>query len=526
MLKKAKILIVDDIQRNVDVLAELIDAQDIETITATNAQDALALLTDHDICLALLDVQMPDIDGFELARLIRGVNQFRSLPIIFVTATTRTEDLILEGYETGAVDVLFKPLIPQIVRTKVRVFVELYQQKQLLKDHVSELERLRIQADEANVAKGRFLANMSHEIRTPLAAVMGFSEMIAKGNLQEKERNECAQAVKRNGAMLLRLIDDILDLSKVEAEKLEFENVEFSLDEVFRDVDSNLSFRAHSKQIKLNWSYHQTFNDELFKGDPSRIKQMLLNIIGNAIKFTDKGNVNISVDAASAVQENKKRIMVTVQDQGIGLSQEQAERLFQPFSQADTSTHRRFGGSGLGLVISKRIANKMNGDVRLLAAAPGQGSTFEISFEIELADGKRRAEVIEKKTREVGIPNLADKTILVVDDSPDNLALINLFVRATNVKLIFASNGLEAVEAVKQNNLDLVVMDVQMPLMDGCTATQEIRKMGVKIPIIALTAHALASEHEKCIAAGCDGVLSKPVARERLLATLQKHLEN
>lgn len=525
-MMKAKILIVDDFPENIRALSELIAADDVEIHSALNAEQALDLITRHDFSLGLFDVQMPGITGFELARLIRGVSHYNSLPIIFVTAHSETSELILEGYETGAVDLLFKPLQPQVVRSKVRVFVELDRQRRLLKEKLDEVERLKLAADSANIAKGHFLANMSHEIRTPLAAVMGFSEMIAKGQLSESEKPEYVSAIKRNGNLLLRLIDDILDFSKIESGSLDIEKIEFDFAELIKDVDSSMSLKAQQKGLVLSFDVDQSAKN-WFLGDPTRIKQVLLNVIGNAIKFTPKGAVSVSIKSESqAGMKPAKRLTILVKDEGIGLTEAQASRLFKPFAQADTSTTRRFGGSGLGLTISRRITNQMGGNVELVESVQGKGSTFQISISLEMTKSKVVANPVESKTQRTGeIADLSSFKILVVDDLPDNLALINLFLRATRVQLRFAENGEEAVRQTDQEEFDLILMDVQMPGLDGHGATKAMREKGYRKPIIALTAHAMNSEHEKCIKAGCTDVLSKPVTREALIRTIRKFLQ-
>lgn len=525
-MMKAKILIVDDFPENIRALSELIAADDVEIYTASNAEQALELVTQHNFSLGLFDVQMPEITGFELARLIRGVSQYNSLPIIFVTAHSETSELILEGYETGAVDLLFKPLHPHVVRSKVRVFVELDRQRRLLKEKLEEVERLKLVADSANMAKGHFLANMSHEIRTPLAAVMGFSEMIAKGQLSESEKPEYVSAIKRNGNLLLRLIDDILDFSKIESGSLDMEKIDFDFADLVKDVDASMSLKAQQKGLNLHFDV-DTAQTNWFIGDPTRIKQVLLNVIGNAIKFTPKGNVSVTIKGEPlAGMKPSQRITVLVKDDGIGLTPIQASRLFKPFAQADASTTRRFGGSGLGLTISKRIANQMGGNVELVDSEQGEGSTFEISFVLEMAKAKMVTTPVVNKTQKFSeIPDLSSFKILVVDDLPDNLALINLFLRATKVQMRFAENGEEAVAQVAGEEFDLILMDVQMPGLDGHGSTIAIRENGYRKPIIALTAHAMNTEHEKCIQSGCSDVLAKPVTRETLVRTIKKFLQ-
>ncbi len=530
---KTKILVVDDYKENIEALSQLILADDVEVHSAMNADHALELITQHDFGLALLDVQMPVVSGFDLAKIIRGVKKFRSLPIIFVTAHQQDSAVVFEGYQSGAVDLLFKPLEPNMVRAKVRIFVELAQQRQLLQSHVRELERLRLEAEAANIAKSQFLANMSHEIRTPLAAVMGFAELLARGTSNAEETEECVDAVRRNGKLLLRLIDDILDLSKIEANRLELEQADFDLVEVLHDIQSTLSFRAQERGISLKFDV-KTDGPTIYKSDSTRLKQVLLNIIGNGIKFTNAGAVRVDVGVTpenvdSVSHETHDRLTVRVKDQGVGLTPEQAERLFQPFGQADPSTRRQFGGSGLGLVISRQIARAMGGNIRLVESKPGEGSTFEIHVQLE------RSSAADHQALRTSGPHatthaepeedhaLNGKKILAVDDSPDNLTLISMFLRDSGAELSFAESGNKAIGEVKSKEFDIILMDVQMPGMDGHQATEEIRRLGFKKPIIALTAHAIRSEHDKCRKSGCNSVLTKPITRANLLKGLYEY---
>lgn len=527
-MNKTKILIVDDYQENIDALSGLIDADDVSIFSANNADDALRLLTENDFGLALLDVQMPVVSGFELARLIRGVKKYRHLPIIFVTAHQEDRNVTFEGYNTGAVDLLFKPLDPVVVRSKVRVFVELSQQRTQLVEHVREHERLRVEAEAANIAKSQFLANMSHEIRTPLAAVMGFAEMLTRGVHNDKDRDNCSAAIKRNGELLLRLIDDILDLSKIEANRIEIEKTEFNLSDVFKDINSTLAFKAQEKGIDLVCKWPNTA-DTLYRSDTTRIKQVLLNVIGNAVKFTPKGSVNVAgqIEPGDSTKSGgaTDHVKITVQDEGVGLTLEQAERLFQPFGQADPSTRRQFGGSGLGLVISRQLARYLGGDIRLLSSESGKGSTFEISFLLERSSARSIASPAQK-AQTLGDQKIdfGGKRILAVDDSNDNLTLIEMFLRGTKANLTFAGNGKQAIDSAQTNAFDLVLMDIQMPGMDGHEATEEFRKMGIRVPIIALTAHATKSERDRCRQSGCDEVLTKPITRTDLIRGISHYL--
>ncbi len=521
-MNKTKILIVDDRSENIMALSALISNPNLEIHSASNSEKALNLILDHDFALALLDVQMPETSGFDLARLIRGIKKSKNLPIIFVTAQSREPKVILESYEAGAVDLLFKPLEPAVVKSKVQVFVTIDQQNRLLQTQMHDLEILRHEAEMANVAKSRFLANMSHEIRTPLGAVLGFVDVLAQDQLTEKERQECLSTIRRNGHLLLRLIDDILDFSKIEAERLELENSEFNLRDLLADVESTLSFKAAERGISLEIDSSQTRTGGCI-GDALRIKQVLLNIIGNAIKFTQKGFVKVTLEGTplDLDGESYEALKITVADSGTGMTREQIDKLFQPFSQADASTRRHFGGTGLGLVISKQLAKSMNGDLILKSSQPGKGTVFEISLRIRRQE---REEVLVKteSSGDTDFSTLHGRRILVVDDVKDNRNLIERILGPRGVHVSSASSGVEALSVFEKENPDLILMDIQMPGQDGYESTELLRERGFTKPIIALTAHAMKDEKEKCRKSGCNTVLTKPVHRGELLSTLKR----
>ncbi len=533
-MAKTKILLVDDLAENVFALRELIlsEIDNVEILAAQSADEALTLLLDHEVALILLDVQMPGITGFELARMIRGVKKYKEVPLIFVTAHQPDRSFIFEGYEMGAVDVLFKPLDPHVVRSKIKVLVQLDQQTQQLKNQMAELDRLKSEADAANVAKSQFLANMSHEIRTPLSAVLGFSEVLWEKDFAMIEREECISAIRRNGTLLMRLIDDILDLSKIEARRLEFERAEFSLNELLEDISSALLLKASEKSIELVWNLAQLPAGKNYLSDALRIKQVLLNLIGNGIKFTQKGRVSVELHIES--QKIADRMMddlyFTISDTGSGMSEEQTLRLFQPFAQADASTSRQFGGTGLGLLISRQIAKGLGGNVRLLSTVPDGGSRFEVHFRLEVAPvkniGKEKyaASSLRVKPATAKMPDFSDNALLIVDDSFDNRRLLQAYLNPTNAHMDFADSGQSCLEVLQHTNPDLILMDIQMPIMDGHETTRKLRQMGFRKPILALTAHAMGEEHTACLEAGCDAVLTKPIDRRYLFQQIEMHL--
>lgn len=528
MGNKVEVLIVDDLPENIQALEALIDNENIEIFSATSADEALELVARRSFGLLLLDVQMPVTSGFELAKIIRSVKKYRNIPIIFVTASQMDHRLIYEGYESGAVDLMFKPLDPNVVRAKVGIFVEMAQQRALLEEKLEEVKRLRVEAEAANIAKSQFLASMSHEIRTPLAAVLGFSELLYSHNNTPEKNDELKAIIKRNGSLLMRIIEDVLNFSKIEAGQLDLEYKHFDIGSFFKDIESNLLLRAEEKGLSLITKYDDNIKGA-YQGDPLRLKQVLLNIIGNSIKFTDRGNVWVTVKTQEANRDSgRQKFIVTVEDQGVGIAPERVSRLFKPFMQADSSTQRLFGGSGLGLVIARQIALAMGGDIELVRSHPGVGTTFQITFYLKLSEQSEVSPYVgeDLPLTSEQLQSLKNKKILAVDDAKDNLKLVELFLASTGAKLTMVDNGLKAVGQVEKEDFDLILMDVQMPVMDGYRATKEIRAGGFEKPIVAFTAHAVESEWNKCIEAGCNSVITKPINKKHLLRTLSGLLSN
>lgn len=366
----------------------------------------------------------------------------------------------------------------------------------------------------ASKMKTAFLANMSHEIRTPLGAILGFTELLRNKDVPDEERTQYLETIARNGQMLTKIIDDILDLSKVEAGKLQVEEIEFSLPDLAKEVVSLLEDRAKLKGISIRLDVASTLPERI-NSDPVRLRQILINIVGNAIKFTTTGGIEISINGAASA--GRIAFEISVADTGIGLSAEQSKNLFQPFTQADSSTTRKFGGTGLGLVLSRRLARALGGDITVKPNSP-RGSIFMISFNAS-ADTQRMTPKPSTAPKTQG--PLAGLKILAVDDSPDNRMLIEAVLKRTGAAITTAESARMAIELVREENFDAILMDIQMPGMDGYEATKQLRQSGYLRPIIALTAHAMAEERARSRAAGCDAHLTKPLDFVKLTSTLE-----
>ncbi|MGE0764811.1 MAG: response regulator [Bdellovibrionales bacterium] len=380
-------------------------------------------------------------------------------------------------------------------------------------ENLNESTSERQVAKDASNIKSLFLANMSHEIRTPLNSILGFVDLLKDQALHHEERLMYLNIIERTGYTLSTIINDILDVSKVEAGKLEISKTPCSTHELLSDLKFLLNLRCEEKGIYLDFRIHEIPSRIIT--DPTRVKQVLLNVIGNAIKFTEKGGVTVSV------QQTATHLEWSIEDTGIGLTADGIAKLFQPFSQIDLSIRKKFGGTGLGLILSKRLAQLLGGDVTLLQSAPGQGSTFVVTIQLESAG---EIHVAPKVTVSTPTTNpLAGIKILVVEDSVDNQLLAGQYLTKAGAQVDIASHGQEAIEITSHNHYDLVLMDMQMPVMDGYTATAELRKRGYHMPVIALTAHAMKEDLEKCLRVGCNSYLSKPYRRDGLIDLIHHH---
>lgn len=377
--------------------------------------------------------------------------------------------------------------------------------------------------EDANKAKTAFLANMSHEIRTPLNAIIGFSEILCT-TTDEKQKSNLVEGVKKNGQQLTRIIDDILDLSKVEAGKLVIDKKRIRLSSIINEIKSVMDLRAKAKNILFYVEGHGQLPAHL-ETDEIRLKQILMNLIGNAIKFTDNGHVRLNITFGQ--NEAKDNFLYfTIEDTGIGITVENQEQLFSPFQQGDNSNTRRYGGTGLGLALSRRLAQQLGGDILLMGSHKGQGSVFQISIncgDLFQADWKEglfdlppEAARPSKSTSPV-LNSLKGLKALLVEDSEDNQEIFAHFLHSAGATSDIVEDGLVAVEKAKAGDYDFILMDIQIPGVDGKEATRRIRLQGYQKPIIAVTAHALQQERESCLKAGCNGQITKPVTGEAFI---------
>ncbi len=437
---------------------------------------------------------------------------------------------------------------------------QLLETNQILEEATARANSMAAQAELSSHAKSEFLANMSHEIRTPLTAILGYADVLRDEIVASHASGpqlDAVNTIRRAGEHLLTVINDVLDLSKIEAGRMQVEEAETQLPELLLEVDRLMQSRAADKGVHLLTRLDTPVPDRILT-DPTRLRQILLNVVGNAAKFTDEGSITVAVSVIQ--REDDARLRIDVTDTGPGMTAAQAGALFQPFTQADASVTRRHGGTGLGLTICRRLASLMGGDVRLSATSPGVGTTFVVDLPLrpapqssmvhelacvavedsaaavvsDSAIAVRNSPAIAVRNssaiavRDAGVP-LQNVHILLAEDGPDNQRLLTHHLTKAGARVTIADNGLIAlslITAAQRDNVhyDLIITDMQMPEMDGYTLARTLRACGITLPIVALTAHAMAEDRGKCLDAGCDDYATKPIDRDVLLRTVSRWL--
>ncbi len=601
---RAAVLIVDDTPAKLLALAAIVSNMELEVVTATSGKEALRQLLKRAFAIILLDVHMPTMDGLETAKLIRGHPNSAYTPIIFITAEASSEAVHLSGYTLGAVDFIYSPIIPEILRAKVQVFADLfYLQRQValhnehleslveqrtaalseeiterkqaqdeilrlnvsLTEQVAEIEASKLALEEkikqlalTSKYKSEFLSNMSHELRTPLNSLLILSELLADNNEHNlsEEQIEYLNIIHGSGQDLLALITDILDLSKIESGTVTLDLDDLSLADVHESVERHFRHVAQSRSLGFSITLAPSLPPSLYT-DSQRLQQVIKNLLSNAFKFTNKGQVSVRIAPVESgwsvhhdgLNHAEAVIGFFVTDSGIGLAVDKQQIIFEAFQQASTGSARNYGGTGLGLSISRELAWLLGGELRLVMSEPGKGSTFALYLPLRApgsagvppasseeimplgartsrphADETSAIPVHADETSAIPADNLTGKKVLLVDDDPINVFALTALLKRHKMAVIVAESGLAAFEHLAQNpDVAIVLMDIMMPEMDGYAAMRQIRQMKQfkSLPMIALTARAMPGDREKCIAAGASDYVSKPVNAEQLFSLLR-----
>lgn len=490
-----KVLFVEDDKTIVDELLPILSKYFQNIDTAFDGLEGLQKAKKGNYDLIITDIVMPNIDGIDMISEIKKIDD--KSKFIVITAYTNKEFLI-ELIELGIDGYLIKPVtLKQIARTINKVSNNIIKEKEKIK-HIKEIEKL-------SKTKSEFLANMSHEIRTPLNAILGFIKIMKEED--DGKFSKYLNIIDSSSQTLLTIINDILDISKIESGKIKIEKIDFASEELYNVIEL---FEERAKEKNIDYKIKFINIPEYLHSDVHRLKQIISNLISNAIKFTPEDK---KIETILEYKDNK--LYVEVRDEGIGIPKDRLETIFKAFTQADNSTTRKYGGTGLGLTISHKLVEMLGGELKVESEV-GKGSKFY--FSVPIKKGKKlKSKIASNHNIKKGLK------LLVVEDNMANQMFMQVILNKLNIYFDIANNGKEAVEKFENNKYDLILMDVNMPVMNGLEATQEIRKQNKNIPIIALTASALEGDREKFLEVGMNDYLSKPLDIEKLKVILEEY---
>jgi len=532
------VLVVDDTPANLVALRAVLSPLGVRVVEAHSGAEAIDKVGQESFAVVLLDVQMPGMDGFEVARRLRETAAGVELPIIFLTAIHRDEQYVRKGYASGAADYITKPLDPEVLRARVKAFVDLFQQRERLRlaevgertrerdDALQQLAALlaseraaRREAEIANSAKDEFLATVSHELRTPLSAILGWA-VIARRHAPPPEVDRALGTIERNARAQMRIIEDVLDVGRIISGKLRLEISATKVAEVIEAAVQVVRPAADAKQVKLAVAIDEDLG--VIAADAERLQQIAWNILSNALKFTRKGgNVQVAAKRAGST------IVLTVRDDGQGIRPEFLPYLFEPFRQADGSTTRRHGGLGLGLAIVKQLVQAHGGQITAHSDGEGQGATFVVELPArapataERSPRGQRGSLPPAAAHDVRLDGVR---VLVVDDDEDTRDLVGHMLSEQGAGVSFASSAEEAFGQLERSHPDVLLSDIGMPDVNGYSLIRRIRSLpaehGGRTPAVALTAYARAEDGERAFSAGFQAHITKPVDPDQLAAVV------
>lgn len=516
-MKNINLLILDDKEENIISLSALLsEVGHINIISSTDPNEALKICWKNDISIALVDVQMPDIDGFEFVSILKSNPKTSHIIAIMVTAISKEDKYLLQGLESGAVDYLYKPLNPEITIAKVSSFVkqvhnqeEIKQKNIALEESKAQLIKAKEEAEEARKSKEIFLANMSHEIRTPINGIIGIIHMFKNSTLNEEQKSWVNRLEDASNSLLL-IINDVLDISKIDSGMMKVEKENFSLHKKLEDICNLFKIKALDKNLKFEIEIDSDL-PEYIQSDPLRLQQIINNFISNSLKFTNEGKIIFQAKVVEKL-ENSTKIKFSVIDTGIGIKSESVEKIFLAFEQGDDGITKKFGGTGLGLAIVKRLADLLKGEI-FAESVYGQGSRFCFMAEFENGIKPTSNKIINKKNISE-LTKLTNTHVLVAEDNDLNSFMLSHILESWGCQVDIVKNGRQAVEHINIKDYSLIMMDTHMPIMSGFEAIKEIRNhpdtVKAAVPIITISASVLDYEQQSAYEAGADSVIRKP----------------
>ena len=541
---KDKILLVDDTPSVLDMVRTILDTEGYQILIAASGESAIKKAELSLPSIILLDVMMPDLSGYEVCTILKSRESTKNIPIIFLSALADTFDKV-KAFNLGAVDYITKPIQAEelLVRVSTHLTINRLQKSlretnlvleekiksrtieleyanenllslnQVLEETVEQLNIAKNKAEESDKLKTAFLANMSHEIRTPMNAVIGFSELLNDADLEFDKRVEYINYINENANALLAVINDIIDLSHIEAGIIHTVNEKVNIKYILHELYNAFLLQAEAKKLKFNLIIESNA-DVIIESDSFRIKQIISKLLSNAIKFTQSGTIELGYNVAH------NSALIFVRDTGIGIPKDLQNIIFEPFRQAEESYTRKYGGTGLGLTIANNYTIALGGKLSLDSES-GKGTTFYLHFTIS---NNLENQTLNPNTGTSDY-NWDHKTILIAEDEIVNYMYLTELLSKTHVKIIHALNGVDACNQVNENKeIDLILMDLKMPVMNGIEASKYIHQNFPDIPIIAQTAFAMSENRQNALDAGCVDYISKPIRKDSLLYLISNYI--